>query len=190
MLPSTHKRQGTVPTALYCVSHSLDSDKSDAAFLCTAGFSFTAGNKHYLATSLHGRMEVHKQQLAADGPAVMLSDVFSVDDEKLTGAAEIGHVVCDWKSDCLDVGLVQLLVSWTNTNQSMCVVHGGAGGRVHDSTDEGHLLRRLRASSSDHPSCVLLPRRRWSRSRYTRHDRYGQKRRRRGDRGQRISESL
>ena len=96
-------------TALCCVSYSLNPNVACVATASTAGFSFVAaGERSYVITSLHGRHNANRQQPQGRRNYVLLADAFATDDEKLTGATEVGHVVVDWRNDNIDVGLVQL----------------------------------------------------------------------------------
>ena len=95
-------------TALCCVNYSLQHSTPRVSCLTTAGFSFGAGEHRYVATSLHGKLNAHKQQISSLRRAVILADAFGMRDEKHSGAGEVGYVVCDWRTDYLDVGLIQL----------------------------------------------------------------------------------
>ena len=78
--------------------------------ISTAGFSCASdtSESRYVATSLHGWIDARKQVGSGQSEKVVLADVFRTDDEKFTGANEVGHVVGDWRNDYIDVALVQV----------------------------------------------------------------------------------
>ena len=95
-------------TALCCVSYSLTHQAPNVTTVTTAGFSFAAGDRHYVATSLHGAINARRQHIPSKECAVILADAFRTDDETLAGAGEVGAVLCDWRNQYVDVGLIQL----------------------------------------------------------------------------------
>lgn len=103
------RAENVTATALYCVSHGLTLAAPTATSVSTAGFCFSAVHEQYIATSLHGLFDARKPYLSRLKASVLLADAFRTDDEKLTGAGEVGHVICDWQTDFVDVGLIQLL---------------------------------------------------------------------------------
>ena len=103
----------TTATALCCVSY--DPSKFPRIVMSTAGFIFASGKHRYVATRLDGRRPVRQrpgaivEQGRATETTVFPVDVFRTEDDHLTYAEEVGHVVCDWTNDYIDVVLIKLL---------------------------------------------------------------------------------
>ena len=102
------RAEDAMSTALYSVNYSLEPDKPQVALLSSSSFLFACGQYRYVASSLHGRFYVNRQRIFGLGH-VMLADAFRTDDTELADAREVGRVICDWRNDYVDVGLVQLL---------------------------------------------------------------------------------
>jgi len=94
----------TVTGGLCCVGYSVNKD--EITTMCTAGFSFASGDRHYIATSLHGEHSAHELQVPWRGQA-LLADAFWTKDSELKSGGEVGAVVCDWLNDYVDVALIQ-----------------------------------------------------------------------------------
>ena len=100
--------QHVMSTSVYTVSYPLSPDVLGTEETGTAGFSFFSRRGQYVATSLHGKIVASKQHIPGRGQLI-LADAFRTDNEHLANASEVGHVVCDWENDYLDVGLIHLL---------------------------------------------------------------------------------
>ena len=108
--PRMRAEDATSPALCYSVRYDSPPPQRyhDSVRLSTTGFVFAVSGRRYVATSLHGLFHANRQHIPTRGD-VLLADAFRADDDKLANVGEVGHVICDWRSNYVDVALIQLL---------------------------------------------------------------------------------
>ena len=112
-------------TTLHSVSYNLNDEQPIFEQYSTASFVFSTNHHRYVATSLHGKFDARKQRVA-ERP-VILADALRAGGGEGGVTGEVGHVVCDWRNNFVDVGLIQL-----QNEEHKSAAAGFSEDQVHD----------------------------------------------------------